>query len=118
MPFDDVLAEMEDKIAQGEAKRGALMPRRVILSPRAQAWLVESRLPRRKQGPTATRRLLQRIDDAHRHLIEHPLSGRAGPVADTRRLVVAPYVLTYRERNGDIEIIDIRHGRQRETPLE
>jgi plasmid stabilization system protein ParE len=95
------------------------MPRRVILSPRAQAWLGrEVAYLAGSSAPTATRPLLQRIDDARRLLIEHPRSGRPGPISDTRRLVVAPYVPTYRERNDDIDIIDIRHSRQRETPLE
>jgi hypothetical protein len=33
-------------------------------------------------------------------------------VPGTRRLIVAPYVLTYREAGADIEVIDFRHGRQ------
>jgi hypothetical protein len=34
-------------------------------------------------------------------------------VPGTRRLIVAPYVLTYREAGDDIDIIDFRDGRQR-----
>jgi len=33
----------------------------------------------------------------------------------TRRLVVAPYVLTNRETPAGVEIIDIRHGGQPEA---
>jgi hypothetical protein len=30
---------------------------------------------------------------------------------------VTPYVVTYREKDGDIEIMDIRHSRQAERPI-
>ena len=76
---------------------------------------LRGRLSRRKERPAA-RRLLERIKDARRQLATFPRSGRPGLVPGTRRLVLGRYVLTYRRRGtDDLEIIDIRHGRQAET---
>jgi plasmid stabilization system protein ParE len=50
-------------------------------------------------------------------LSEHPRIGSRAAAPGNRRLVVAPYVVTYRERGSDIGIMDIRHGRQAEPPI-
>jgi plasmid stabilization system protein ParE len=50
-------------------------------------------------------------------LSEHPRIGSRATAPGSRRLVVAPYVVTYRERGSDIEIMDIRHSRQAERPI-
>jgi plasmid stabilization system protein ParE len=95
------------------------MPRGVILSPRAQAWLDQQIAYLTGRGSAAAiQRLLGRIEDARRLLAEHPRSGRLGTVPGTRRIVIAPYILIYRERGEDLDIIDIRHSRQRETQVE
>jgi plasmid stabilization system protein ParE len=95
------------------------MPRDVILSPRARSWLDgQVAYFTGRDATAAVRRLLARIDDARRVLTEHPHSGRTGAIPGTRRLVIVPYVITYRERGDDLEIIDIRHSRQREHPVE
>jgi plasmid stabilization system protein ParE len=95
------------------------MPYNVVLSPRAQSWLDGQVAYHTGRNATAAlRRLLERIADARRVLMEHPRSGRPGTVPGTWRIVILPYVLTYRQRGEDLEIIDIRHSRQRETPIE
>jgi toxin ParE1/3/4 len=66
-------------------------------------------------NPTAaarqTRRILARIDD----LNLFPLTGRTGRIDGTRELVVSrpPYLVAYRLRDTDVEILRILHGRQR-----
>jgi toxin ParE1/3/4 len=93
------------------------MPRRVILSPRAQGWLDGQIAYFAGRGAAAVgRQLIARAEDARRMLTEHPRSGRPGSIPGTRRLVIVPYIITYREKAEDLEIIDIRHSRQRETP--
>ena len=69
-----------------------------------------------KRNPTAAQNLAHRLDRAYRQLADFPLSGPPGLTSGTRRLVVAPYVLTYRDTPTGIEILDIRHGRQRPAP--
>ena len=92
------------------------MPR-VILAPRARRWLHAELAYLADIHPSAARRLRERVATARRLLSEHPRIGRPGTAAGTRRLVVPPYVVTYREKGGDIEISDIRHSRQAERPI-
>jgi plasmid stabilization system protein ParE len=87
------------------------MARRVLLSTRTQRWLHREVAYLAERSVPAARRLLGRIEDARRRLAAFPRSGRPGLVPGSRRLVVGSYVLTYRERGADLEIIDIRHGR-------
>jgi plasmid stabilization system protein ParE len=70
-----------------------------------------------RRNPPAARNLAQRFDRVYRQLADFPLSGAPGPTPGTRRLVVLPYLLTYRDTATGIEILDVRHGRRRETPL-
>lgn len=92
------------------------MPRRVVLSRRVRNWIdlqVEYLSPR---NPSGLRRLRERISSAQKMRSEHPRIGRHGNVPGTRRLVIVPYVMTYRETGPDIVIFDIRHSRQAERP--
>jgi toxin ParE1/3/4 len=93
------------------------MSRPVIVMPRARLQLKITLDYLNSRSPSAARNLAQRFHRAYRQLADFPLSGPAGSVPGTRRLVVAPYVLTYRDTRAGIEILDIRHGRQREMPL-
>jgi plasmid stabilization system protein ParE len=92
------------------------MPR-VILAPRARRWLHAELAYLADIEPPAARRLRERLAIVRRLLSEHPRLGRPEPMRASRRLVVAPYVVTYREKGDDIEIMDIRHSRQQERPI-
>ena len=92
------------------------MPR-VILAPRARRWLHAELAYLADVHPAAVARLRERIATARRMLSEHPRIGSRATAAGSRRLVVAPYVVTYRERGSDIEIVDIRHSREAERPI-
>jgi len=70
-----------------------------------------------ERNPAAARRLRERIAAAQQQLADFPQSAPRAASPGTRRLVVAPYVLTYRERGTVVEIIDVRHSRQAERPI-
>src|SRR5580765_6481289 len=93
------------------------MPRRVVFVRRARQQLNAQLAYLAERNPGAARRVRERIAAAQRQLADFPLSAARATTPGTRRLVVAPYVLTYRERGSDIEIVDFRHGRQAERPI-
>jgi len=92
------------------------MPRRVIFAPRALQQFNAQLAYLADRNPVAGRRLISRIDAARRQLADFPRSAPRAAAPGTRRLIVTPYVLTYREHSSVIEIIDFRHGRQ--TPYQ
>ena len=89
------------------------MPR-VIFAPRARRWLHAELAD---VSPAAVGRLRERIGTTRRLLSEYPQIGIRATPAGARRLVVPPYVVIYREREGRVEIMDIRHSRQAERPI-
>ena len=93
------------------------MPRRVLLSRRVRNWVDIEAEYLVAQSPAAARRLRERIVSAQQILADHPRIGRRGRAVATRRLVMLPYVMTYREIGPDIVIVDIRHSRQAERPI-
>jgi plasmid stabilization system protein ParE len=88
------------------------MPRRVIFAPRALRQFNAQLAYLADRSHTAGRRLISRIDAARRQLADFPRNAPRAAAPGTRRLIVPPYVLTYREHGSLIEIIDFRHGRQ------
>ena len=91
------------------------MPRRVLLSARADRWLHSETACLAPRGIPAARRFLDRSEGARRLLAAFARSGRPGLIPGTGRLIVAPHAITYRERGTDLEIVDGRHGRESET---
>lgn len=65
--------------------------------------------------PMAAARAVDRVRRAIDHLSDHPEIGRPGRVAGTRELEVAgtPYVIPYRVRHDQIEILRVFHGARR-----
>ena len=63
----------------------------------------------------AARVILELIDRVEANLIKRPASGRAGRVLGTRELVMGelPYVVPYRVREQDIEILRVLHTSRR-----
>ena len=92
------------------------MPRRVLLSRRVRNWVDIEAEYLAARSSAAARHLHERIASAQRLLADHPRIGRRGSTPGTRRLVMVPYVMTYREIGPDIVIVDIRHSRQAERP--
>ena len=63
----------------------------------------------------ASRVILELIERVEASLPDHPASGRAGRVLGTRELVIGnlPYVVAYRVRDFDLEIIRVLHTSRR-----
>ncbi len=93
------------------------MPRRVVLSRRVRNWVDIETEYLAARSPAAAQRLRERVAPAQQLLADHPRVGRRGSAAETRRLVMVPFVMTYREIGSDIVIVDIRHSRQAERPI-
>ena len=63
----------------------------------------------------AARVVLEVIDQTESHLTRHVAVGRPGRVLGTRELVNAglPYIVPYRVRDSDIEILRVLHTSRR-----
>ena len=63
----------------------------------------------------AARAMVGRIDRAVSSLVAHPRIGRSGRVAGSRELIVSgtPYIVAYRLRGRDVELLGIMHGARR-----
>jgi toxin ParE1/3/4 len=64
---------------------------------------------------SAATKMRERIQTAVELLVDQPNAGRLGRVSGTRELVVVgtPYVIAYRVRPPDVQILRILHGAQR-----
>lgn len=64
------------------------------------------------ENPSAASRVAKRILNTINLLAEQPAMGRQGRVHNTRELVVSstPYIIPYRVKNKNIEILRIFHG--------
>jgi toxin ParE1/3/4 len=68
-----------------------------------------------QDNENAAKRLVACIFSAADMLARHPLAGREGRVQGTRELVVAgtPYLIAYRIRRDQIQILAVLHGARR-----
>jgi len=66
-------------------------------------------------NPEAAVRMVGRVCGAIEGLAEYPSLGRPGRVPGTRELVVSgtPFVIPYRVRGDQVEILRVFHGAQR-----
>jgi toxin ParE1/3/4 len=93
------------------------MQRRVVFVRRARRQLTQQLAFVAERNPAAARRLRDRLEAAKRQIAEFPRNAPIASTPGTRRLIVAPYILTYRERGQRIEILDVRHERQAGRPI-
>jgi len=65
-----------------------------------------------RDDPLAAARVVERIVTRVERLAAHPALGRPGRVPGTRELVVAgtPYIIPYRVRGAEVEILRVFHG--------
>lgn len=63
--------------------------------------------------PRAAAREVDKVLDAVAQLSRHPSRGRPGRVAETRELVVSPYIVAYRVKGGELQILRVIHGARR-----
>ena len=68
-----------------------------------------------KDSPASAARVVARIISAVDFLSEQPAMGRVGRIAQTRELVLPdiPYIVAYRVRGTDVEILTVMHAAQR-----
>ena len=69
----------------------------------------------RESPAAAARFVLELIDRLEANLSRRPASGRPGRVLGTRELVIGrlPYIVPYRVREKDIEIMRVLHASRR-----
>ena len=67
-----------------------------------------------RENPQAAARIAKQIWHAGASLGDNPRMGRPGRLPDSREWVVnrTPYVLAYRIKSNQIEIMRVLHGRQ------
>jgi toxin ParE1/3/4 len=67
-----------------------------------------------QENPAAAYDMTLRLRRAGNSLADMPYIGRTGRVAGTRELVVVgtPYLIAYRVRETEIQILHVLHGRQ------
>ena len=84
----------------------------VVWLPRAEKALATLYRAAAEENPTAALGLLTRIDEAVRRLEAFPNLGRPGRVPGTRELVVdrTPFIIPYRVRGGEVQILRVLHG--------
>lgn len=68
-----------------------------------------------RDDPGAAARMVTRILDQADRLADFPHIGRPGRVPGTRELVVTgtPYIVPYRVRDADVELLAVFHGARR-----
>jgi toxin ParE1/3/4 len=68
-----------------------------------------------RDNPGAAARVVQAITQAVDGLKQYPAMGRPGRITGTRELVVSgtPYIVPYRVRENEVEIVRIFHAARR-----
>ena len=68
-----------------------------------------------RDNPAAATRVVQAITDAVDQLKQYPAMGRPGRITGTRELVVCgtPYIVPYRVRKNELEILRVFHAARR-----
>ncbi len=66
----------------------------------------------------AAGRVVATIQQAVEQLVSYPASGRPGRLPGTRELVVAgtPYIIPYRVRGGEVQILRVFHASRQWPP--
>ncbi len=87
---------------------------KIVWSTRAVRHLISIRAFIAEENPEAASAIAGRIVSAVEQLAQHPHMGRAGRASGTRELVIpgTPYIVPYRIRGGQLNIIAVFHGRQ------
>ena len=67
------------------------------------------------ENPSVAERLIDRIESGVTILARHPSAGRVGRIQGTCELVVTgtPFIVPYRIRKGQVELLALIHGSRR-----
>jgi plasmid stabilization system protein ParE len=88
------------------------MARRAVkLSAKARRWFLHRVAELNDLNPPAARKLVERFQQFRENRAEFSGMGVTGDIPGTRRVVMAPYVLTVRATATTIEILAMRHGK-------
>lgn len=88
------------------------MRRLCVLTPQAEADLLEIAAYVARDNPIAADRLVDRLRDKGRLLAEHPGIGRPYGRRRARLFPVGTYLVLYRENPEGIEVLRYVHGRR------
>jgi plasmid stabilization system protein ParE len=92
------------------------MARRAVkLSAKARRWFLHRISELNDLTPSAATKLVERFGQFRENLAEFSGMGVKGDIEGTRRVVMTPYVLTVRVSSTTIEIMAMRHGRQKDA---
>ena len=92
------------------------MARRAVkLSARARRWFLRRVAELNDLNPSAARKLVERFSQFRENLAEFSGMGVTVDLHGTRRFVMAPYVWTVRVSATAIEIMAMRHGKQKDA---
>jgi plasmid stabilization system protein ParE len=92
----------------------------IRLSATARRYVRQETAYLRQHSTAAARNFRQQLQSLQHRLADFPNIGSqsAGlPITGLRRLVMGNYVVDYQIRGDVIDILTIRHGRQKEQPL-
>ncbi|WP_187972347.1 type II toxin-antitoxin system RelE/ParE family toxin [Aquibium microcysteis] len=92
-----------------------MAPRRARMAPAARRRFLEAIAYVAERNPAAAERIVQEMRALQARLITFPNLGVRGDIPGTRRIVMAPYVITTRTQGDTIEIVAFRHGRQEDA---
>jgi plasmid stabilization system protein ParE len=87
----------------------------VRLSRNAERWFLNRIAEIAEQNPSAARKILLRMERLKDVLSSFPHMTERGILPGTRKIVMTPFILTARFRNGVVEIAAIRHARQEDA---
>lgn len=93
------------------------MMARILYSRRAAAEVEEIMAFLGEHSATAAQRFSEAVGRAEQQLSEFPNSGAPGLRPGTRRLVVDNYIVSYRRRDGGVEVFAVRHASRRDARL-
>jgi toxin ParE1/3/4 len=92
------------------------MTTRVVYSRRAVAEVEEITAFLAEHSQAAANRFARALERAEQQLSRFPNSGAPGLLPGTRRLILGNYVVSYRRRGNDVEILAVRHARRSDAP--
>jgi len=85
------------------------------MAPAARARFLEAIAYTADRSPAAAENLIRQMRELRERLADFPNIGVRGDIPGTRRVVIAPYVLTTRIGAGGIEIVAFRHAKQKDA---
>ena len=92
------------------------MARRAVkLSGKTRRWFLHRVAELNDLNPSAAIKLMERFLQFRENLAEFSGMGVTGDIPGTRRVVMAPYVLTVRVNATTIETMAIRYGKQKDA---